>query len=110
MWTQKYAPARTKDIIGNKSNVDKLESWLSSWSEKRNSGEKGFQHAALLSGPPGIGKTSTAFVVCKTLGYDILEFNASDTRSKKSLDVNEVCVHLFVVNFGFLATCQGNSP
>lgn len=41
--------------------------------------------AALLSGPPGIGKTTTATLVCKELGYDTVEFNASDTRSKRLL-------------------------
>ena len=41
--------------------------------------------AALLSGPPGVGKTTTASLVCQHLGYDTIEFNASDTRSKKLL-------------------------
>lgn len=41
--------------------------------------------AALLSGPPGVGKTTTATLVCQHLGYDTIEFNASDTRSKKLL-------------------------
>lgn len=45
---------------------------------------QGFK-AALLSGPPGVGKTTTAQVVCKELGYDLLEFNASDTRNKTLL-------------------------
>lgn len=31
------------------------------------------------------GKTTTAHLVCKELGYDVVEFNASDTRSKKLL-------------------------
>jgi len=39
----------------------------------------------LLSGPPGVGKTTTAQVVCKELGYDLVEFNASDTRNKMLL-------------------------
>jgi replication factor C subunit 1 len=47
----------------------------------------GDHKAALLSGPPGIGKTSTAFAVCRDFGYEIIEFNASDTRSKGALQV-----------------------
>jgi replication factor C subunit 1 len=31
------------------------------------------------------GKTTTAHLVCKELGFDVVEFNASDTRSKKLL-------------------------
>ena len=41
--------------------------------------------ACLLSGPPGIGKTTTAHLVSKELGFDVVEFNASDTRSKRLL-------------------------
>jgi len=40
---------------------------------------------ALLSGPPGVGKTTTAYLVSKELGFDVVEMNASDTRSKKML-------------------------
>lgn len=32
-----------------------------------------------------LGKTTTSHLVCKELGFDIVEFNASDTRSKKQL-------------------------
>ena len=34
---------------------------------------------------PGIGKTTSAKLVAESLGFDVLEMNASDTRSKKSL-------------------------
>ena len=37
--------------------------------------------AALLSGPPGIGKTTSATLVCKSLGYGVVELNASDKRN-----------------------------
>jgi replication factor C subunit 1 len=39
----------------------------------------------LISGPPGIGKTSAAQIVSKAEGFKALEYNASDTRSKKAL-------------------------
>ena len=38
--------------------------------------------AVLISGPPGIGKTSAAKIVCHALGFDVMEVNASDTRGK----------------------------
>ena len=42
--------------------------------------------AALLSGPPGIGKTSAVRMVCKQLGFEVLEMNASDCRSKLAIN------------------------
>lgn len=42
--------------------------------------------AALLSGPPGIGKTTTATLVAAAAGRNVLELNASDARSKKALE------------------------
>lgn len=41
--------------------------------------------AALLSGPPGIGKTTSAVLVCKEAGFSYFEMNASDSRNKKTL-------------------------
>lgn len=42
--------------------------------------------AVLISGPPGIGKTSSARIVCRQLGFEVLETNASDTRNKNSIN------------------------
>jgi len=43
--------------------------------------------AALISGPPGIGKTSTCRLIARCFKkYDIMEFNASDARSKGIVD------------------------
>ena len=39
------------------------------------------RHLFILS-----GKTTTVHLVCKEMKYDVVELNASDTRSKKSLD------------------------
>ncbi|XP_031444344.1 replication factor C subunit 1 isoform X2 [Phasianus colchicus] len=100
LWVDKYKPASLKAIIGQQgeqSCANKLLRWLRSW--HKNTSEDGQAKtnkpggkddgasfkAALLSGPPGVGKTTTASLVCKELGYSYVELNASDTRSKNSL-------------------------
>ncbi|XP_060864496.1 replication factor C subunit 1 isoform X2 [Metopolophium dirhodum] len=106
LWVEKYKPLTLKQIIGQtgeKSNVNKLVNWLKSWYSNHGVGVNkkltrpspwakddngAFFKAALLSGSPGVGKTTTAHLVCKELGFDIVEFNASDTRSKKQLQNN----------------------
>ena len=39
-----------------------------------------------MSGFPGVGKTTSATLVCEELGFTYIEMNASDTRSKKTLE------------------------
>ncbi|KAF9365235.1 hypothetical protein BGX34_010798 [Mortierella sp. NVP85] len=93
LWTTKYRPAQVKDLCGNKAQIQKLTRWLENWDanynlnfKQDNEDKSGTYRAVLISGPPGIGKTSAAHLVGDSLGYSIVEFNASDTRSKKSLD------------------------
>lgn len=45
----------------------------------------------------GIGKTTMAHLVAQTEGYDPLEFNASDVRSKKALEVNIIVINLRIL-------------
>lgn len=42
--------------------------------------------AVLISGPPGIGKTTSAHLMAKAAGYSPIELNASDARSKKLIE------------------------
>ncbi|EPQ30116.1 uncharacterized protein PFL1_02233 [Pseudozyma flocculosa PF-1] len=93
LWTTKYAPKALKDLTGNKSAVEKLQTWLRAWpaSYKSNFKKPGpagmnIYRAVLISGPPGIGKTTSAHLVAKLEGYTPIEFNASDTRSKKLIE------------------------
>ncbi|KAJ3247399.1 hypothetical protein HDU78_004373 [Chytriomyces hyalinus] len=92
LWTTKYKPTRYEDVLGNKKNVEKLAIWLKGWSAstvtpKPSSAkdDPGKSRAILISGPPGIGKTTAAHLVAKLEGFEIVEFNASDTRSKKAV-------------------------
>lgn len=91
LWTVKYAPTQITQICGNKGQVEKLQLWLRNWPENLKSGfqKKGADNlrVIMIYGPPGIGKTSAAHLVAKLEGYDIVESNASDTRSKKMMEV-----------------------
>ena len=44
-----------------------------------------FTSLLIIAGPPGIGKTTAARVVLQGFGFDVVELNASDARSKKAL-------------------------
>ncbi|KAI9269006.1 replication factor RFC1 C terminal domain-containing protein [Phascolomyces articulosus] len=94
LWVDKYRPQTIKEIVGNKEMVRKISAWLENWQDSLandfKSGNDGNDNiekkrAVLLSGPPGIGKTTTALVVANTYGYEPVELNASDARSKKIL-------------------------
>ncbi|KAH0562640.1 hypothetical protein GP486_002680 [Trichoglossum hirsutum] len=93
LWTVKYAPTSMSQICGNKGQVEKLQRWLRNFPNALKSNFKkagpdatGNQRAVIIHGPPGIGKTTAAHLVAKMEGYDIIESNASDTRSKKLLE------------------------
>ncbi|XP_031371611.1 replication factor C subunit 1 isoform X1 [Punica granatum] len=99
VWTEKYRPKVPNDIIGNQSLVTQLHNWLSHWNEqfldfgKKGKGKKqndpNAKKAVLLSGSPGIGKTTTAKVVCKMLGFEAVEVNASDSRGKADSKISK---------------------
>jgi len=93
LWTSKYAPAQLSHICGNKSQVEKIQNWLINWPkakkydfQRRGADGMGGTRAIIISGPPGIGKTTAAHLAAKLAGYDILESNASDTRSKRLVE------------------------
>ncbi|KAF2130824.1 DNA replication factor C, large subunit [Dothidotthia symphoricarpi CBS 119687] len=93
LWTTKYAPTSLNQICGNKATVEKIQRWLQRFPKNLKTGFKlagpdgsGVFRAVMLHGPPGIGKTTAAHLVAKLEGYDIVERNASDTRSKKLIE------------------------
>ncbi|KAH8687742.1 replication factor RFC1 C terminal domain-containing protein [Tricladium varicosporioides] len=99
LWTTKYAPTSINQICGNKGSVEKIQSWLKGWQtahkynfQKKGADGLGGYRAIMLHGPPGIGKTTAAHLAANLAGYDVIESNASDTRSKKLVEngLNEV--------------------
>ncbi|XP_042440975.1 replication factor C subunit 1-like isoform X1 [Zingiber officinale] len=91
-WTDKYRPKVPADIIGNQSIVKQLHDWLMHWDDQfLHAGQKvkgkklsdsGSKKAVLLSGSPGIGKSTSAKLVSQMLGFQAVEVNASDSRGK----------------------------
>lgn len=110
LWTVKYAPTDEKQLCGNKGLITKLHDWLETWFDQVKSG-KDFRRACLISGPPGIGKTSAAHIVAKKLGFDVLEKNASDVRSKSLLNssIKSVLNNTSVVGFFSKSSSAENS-
>lgn len=80
IFVNKYAPKNVIDIIGHKDAVSQLTNWLSSWNS--NLPEK---RGVIITGPPGIGKTTTVHLVAIAAGYKVTEYNASDSRSVSTL-------------------------
>ncbi|KAK8087037.1 ATPase family associated with various cellular activities (AAA) domain-containing protein [Apiospora phragmitis] len=79
LWTSKYAPTQPNHICGNKAAVEKIQKWLRDWAKSR---KYDFQKR----GADGLGGYRALE------GFDVLEQNASDTRSKKLVEsgVSEV--------------------
>lgn len=80
MWSEKYRPQIISDMVGNEESRAAIMEWFAKW-------KKGTK-PLLLAGPPGIGKTTMAFLVAKQFGYDMIGLNASDVRSKSR--INEI--------------------
>ncbi len=78
MWTEKYRPKEVGYMVGNEDVRARFYSWLKHWVP----GSK----PALLLGPPGTGKTTLVHAAAEELGYDVMELNASDYRTKTVLE------------------------
>jgi len=66
MLVTKYSPKSVKDIIGHKEQINQIATWLHNWNSKN--------PALIVTGPPGIGKTSTVHIIIKSLGYNVYEY------------------------------------
>ncbi|KAG5351780.1 hypothetical protein C0989_004989 [Termitomyces sp. Mn162] len=107
LWTTRYAPQSLKEICGNKAQVEKLQLWLREWQDSKKAnfkkpGKNGMNvyRAVMITGSPGIGKTTSAHLCAQLEGYTPIELNASDVRSKKlvenGMNVNNTSLDKFV--------------
>jgi replication factor C large subunit len=80
MWSEKHRPKNISDMVGNEESRSAIVEWFTKW-------KKGTK-PLLLIGPPGIGKTTIAYLAAKQFGYDMIGLNAGDVRSKSR--INEI--------------------
>ncbi|KAK2577163.1 hypothetical protein KPH14_003320 [Odynerus spinipes] len=110
LWVDKYKPKTYLDLLSDESVNRQLLHWLKLWDkivfnkeissqrkkisvsakmpkkfEYNNQNDvdsKGYpiHKIVLLTGPPGLGKTTLAHLAAKHAGYNIIEVNASDER------------------------------
>ncbi|KAB5593127.1 Sister chromatid cohesion-related protein [Ceratobasidium theobromae] len=106
MWVDRYRPKCFTDLLGDERVHRETMAWLKEWDQcvfgrrrRRplkqdiNDGpqyqdEHGRprEKILLLSGPPGLGKTTLAHIVGKQAGYGVTEINASDARTGSIVD------------------------
>lgn len=98
LWTEKYRARKFTDLVGDERTHRDVLRWLKSWdpivfpgTSRLNPMSKLMDTEAqprqqrkilLITGPPGLGKTTLAHVCAKQAGYEVVEINASDERSR----------------------------
>jgi replication factor C large subunit len=74
--TTKYAPKKLSDMLGNQDALAHIKQWMLHWI----SGKQ--RKPLLICGPPGVGKTSVAYILQNEYDLEVIEMNASELRNK----------------------------
>ena len=102
LWTEKYRARNFMDLCGDDGTNRLVLRWLKKWDpvvfpgaakskaalirrpgmKQEAEEEKPHRKILMLTGPPGLGKTTLAHVCAKQAGYEVIEVNASDDRSR----------------------------
>lgn len=94
-FAEKYRAKSYKEIIGQKHAIIEIEKFLREFPKPEASQKASFgagnvnsraKKALLLYGPPGVGKTTLAWVAALEHDLDVLELNSSDLRNRIKLE------------------------
>jgi len=103
MYSEVYRPVTLDDVIGYIEEKKQLKEYLTSTK---------YTKSVILSGPPGIGKTTLALCAARTFGLDPLEINASrsirsfeDVEKIKDACKSAVNIHSFILGQTQKRTC-----
>ena len=78
--TNKYAPKKIEEIIGNDESREYVKRWMLNWLAKNK------RRPLLIFGPPGVGKTCTAYALAAQYDLEIMEFGSSELRNKERVE------------------------
>lgn len=81
LWVEKYRPNKLQDYICNRQTLRDIKSWINAFKNP----EVNSKSFLVLHGRPGVGKTTLAHIIFAEYGFDIVEYNASDNRTKKTI-------------------------
>ncbi|WP_456468865.1 replication factor C large subunit [Archaeoglobus sp.] len=102
LWVEKYRPKKLEDVVASKDIIQKVTLWARKWGPG--------QKPLLLAGPPGVGKTSLAVALANSMGWEVVELNASDQRNWQIIQriVGEGAFNETISDEGeFLSSVQG---
>lgn len=77
-WAEKYRPQHLDEVVGNGPSIRQILEWARNWTRE--------SKPLILYGKPGTGKTSSAHALAHDMGWEVIELNASDQRTKAVID------------------------